>query len=329
MAKIIITSDWHLEPGIYVSICLDFIDYLVDFSIRNELKYVIIAGDIFEKSSKIKNEAFLPLFRKFQEIKATTNLEIIIVLGNHDVFNDKNESVVEVFSPFGKVIQDFETITIDGKTIDLLAYTKDETKLPKNDHDYLITHLGIVSFAFDNGYECDEKLFFSPELFKNYKKVFSGHLHRFQHKKNIVYQGSPYQTSTEEEGQKKGFIVFDTDDGSWNFIEYENSPKYITVTAEQIVSGIDLKNKFVSVKITEKLDNFVQLKHMLYDKGAIDVKPVFVKEEDDFDVLKDGIEFKVNDNIERLLEEHIKSIKIEGIDNNRLLKILGKIKEEL
>lgn len=329
MAKMIITSDFHLEAGIYVSICIDYIDYLVNFAKQNNIKNIVIAGDIFEKSSKIKNEAFLPLFRKFQEIKLTTDINIVIVLGNHDVFNERNESIVEAFSPFSKVVKDFETIEIDGVNVDMLAYTKDTSKIPKqSDSKYLITHLGIISFSFDNGYESTDKDFFSPELFSNYDLVFSGHLHRFQYKKNIVFQGSPYQTSTEEEGQEKGFVVLDTDKG-WEFCQYKNAPEYLTVSAEQLIDGIDLHNKFVYVKITEKVDNFVQLKHILYEKGAIDVNPVFVKEDDDFDVLKEDIDFKVNDNIEKLLEEHIKTINIEGIDNVRLLKILQRVKEEL
>ncbi len=329
MAKIIITSDFHLETGIYVSICIDYIDYLVQYAKNNDIKYIVIAGDIFEKSSKIKNEAFLPLFRKFQEIKNTTDIEIIILLGNHDVFNEKNESIVEAFSPFGKLVQDFETVEIDGHKIDLLAYTKDTSKIPKeSDSEFLITHLGIISFSFDNGYESTDKDFFDPELFRNYKLVFSGHLHRFQYKKNIIFQGSPYQTSTEEEGQKKGFVIFDTD-RDWEFVEYKGAPEYLTVSAEQLIDGIDLHNKFVSVKITEKVENFVQLKHILYEKGAIDVKPIFIKEDEDLDILKEDIDFKINDNIEKLLKDHISSIDIDGIDNNLLLKILQRVEEEL
>lgn len=329
MSKILITSDFHLEPGLQVSICIDYIDYIIEYSKKNDIKNIIIAGDLFEKSTKIKNEAFLPLFRKFKEIKDTCDIKIYIIIGNHDTFNDSNESIVEVFSPFAEVIQDFSTIEIDGYKIDLLAYTKDENKINREtDSQYLITHLGIMSFSFDNGYECDEKLTFKPESFSKYKYVFSGHFHRFQAKGNIIFQGSPYQTSREEEGHKKGFVVFELG-GEWTFEEYENAPKYITVTAEQLLDGIDLKNKFVSVKITEKVDNFVQLKHLLYEKGAIDVKPVFIKEEEDFDILKENVGFKINDNVEKLLDDHIKTINIEGIDNKILFKILQKIREEL
>lgn len=330
MSKILITSDWHLEPGLQVSICIDYIDYIMNYCIKNKIEHLFIAGDIFEKSSRIKNEAFLPLFRKLKEIKDTTKIEIYFIVGNHDAIDDYNNSIMEVFSPFGKVISDFDTIEIEGEKIDLLAYTKDQSKVKKNTgSSILITHLEIMNFKFDNDYVAREATAIPIESFIDYKYVFSGHFHRHQHKKNIVYQGSPYQTSGEEEGQIKGFVVYEIGN-EWKFVKYSGAPEYITLSPEQILSNeIDYSNKFVSVKLEEKVDNFVQLKHLLYEKGAIEVKPIFLKKESDFEILQENLNFKINDNVEKLLDEHIRGLKIENIDNEILIKLLGDIRSEI
>ena len=36
MAKIIITSDFHIKEGIYVDICLSYIESLMEYAIEND-----------------------------------------------------------------------------------------------------------------------------------------------------------------------------------------------------------------------------------------------------------------------------------------------------
>ena len=94
----IFTSDLHVDKGIWVSITIDYLDYLMTYAAKNNIKDVVIGGDVFEKATKIKNESFIPLFLKFMEMKSA-GFNLFFILGNHDVYNNSNDSIVETFTP--------------------------------------------------------------------------------------------------------------------------------------------------------------------------------------------------------------------------------------
>lgn len=325
MAEIIITSDFHIQEGIYTDICLDYIDYLKTHAEENNIKHIVIAGDVFEKSSKIKNEAFLPLFFKFMELK-DEGYKLYFLLGNHDIYNVDNDSLVEAFAPFGEVIKDFKQVEIDGRTIDLLPYTKNNDDIPSSG-DILITHLSIADFSFDNRYHVNEKMGMPTEIFEGYNIVFSGHFHRPQNKKNIVYMGSPYQMNFGEIGQKKGFITFNTDSGDWERVYYDQAPIYLKIKAKDF-NTIKVNNAFVQVEIEEKLDNYVQLKHVLYENGALDVTPYFKETMDDISVNDDGEGINLNSGIKDMMTEYImNNVSVENIDNKKLVDLFERVIE--
>lgn len=327
MGKVIITSDWHIEDGIYKDICLDFVTYLQDFANTNEIRDIIIAGDIFEKSSKIKNSAFIPLFFKFKELKEE-GFNLYFLLGNHDIFNMENDSLVETFAPFGKVIKTPEEIEIFNRKFYFVPYTKDETEIP-DFGDVLITHLGIVGFELDNRYHVNEKIGLPVSKFKDWKWVFSGHFHRPQKKENIIYMGSPYQMNFGEAGQKKGFCIFDTEADEYSRVWYDAAPTYIKIKARDFLKNpVDVSNSFLKVCIDEKLDNYLQLKHILFEKGAIEVHPDFEESKEDIQV---GIEERIDLNLDVLdmVKDYIiNKIKIDKIDNDKLLDIFEKAIDE-
>lgn len=324
--KAIITADLHVEEGIKTEIAINFLNYLQNYCNNNEIKTIIFAGDVLEKSSKISNEAFVPLFFKMMELKES-GLQLYFLLGNHDIYNVNNDSLIDTFAVFGKVIKDYETIEIEDKKVDFLPYTK---KLPNliSNSDVLITHLPIAEFSFDNKYHANEKHGFKPSLFEDYSFVFSGHFHRPQEKYNITYVGSPYQLGFEESGQNKSFIelVYYDNDIFYTRVEYNEAPEYIKIKVKEF-NNVDVKNKFVGVIIDEKVDNFVQLKHVLYENGALNVVPFFAKEKNEIDNAES--EININESITEMIKEYIESISLKGIDNQKLLNCFDQILEKV
>jgi len=332
MAKVLIANDIHIIDGIYNEITLQWFDKVFEYITKNEIKYFIIAGDLFEKASRIKNEVFLPLFFRLMRFHSA-GIKMWFVLGNHDIYNNDNDSLVEAFAPFGEVVKNYKQIVIDGETIDLLAYTKEEEDIPDTNN-ILITHLAIADFQFDNKYNANEKMAFPRNLFKKFKLVITGHFHKYQHKGNIVYGGSPFQLGFEEMGCEKGFLVLDTKTITVEFVKNLFSPTYMEIDLDKITSiddfsELDVKNKFVGVIMREKVDNFIKLKHVLYEKGALDITPKYENEKNDI-LTSDEKPVEFNKNVDDMFLEFIKNnIKLEGIDNNRLVDIFEEIKEEI
>ena len=320
--KVLITSDWHIQSGIYTDIGIDYIDYLSEYCNAHGITELIIAGDIFEKSSKINNDAFIPLFFKFMELKES-GLNITIVLGNHDIYSVDNDSLVETFAVFGKVIKNFEQVKIGGRVIDFIPYTKDVDLIPESG-DVLITHLSIADFSFDNKFHVSEKAGMSRKVFEGYNKVFTGHFHRPQTKGNIIYMGSPYQMNFGEIGQRKGFVVYDLEYDDWERVWYEQAPVYKKITVDNFQNE-NVTNCFVQVEIKEKMDNYVQLKHILYEKGALVVSPKFLEADEEITV-NEETKLDMNSSVPVMVKEYIlNSIEASGIDNKKLVTIFDKV----
>jgi DNA repair exonuclease SbcCD nuclease subunit len=156
-------------------------------------------------------------------------------------------------------------------------------------------------------------------LFENFQLVFTGHFHRHQSQKNIVYIGSPYQLTFGEIGLEKGFVVFDTEREDWDFVKYDKAPKHIEIRLDEF-NKVDVSNKFVRVIVDTKIENYVKLKRILFERGALEIVPVFEKKEE----LK-KVKFSGSGSTKDIIREYLTTIKKDGIDNKKLLEIFEKV----
>lgn len=326
--KLLLTCDLHNKKGLTSRLILDYLDYLQDYYHKNNIDKIVIMGDIFNKNSNIKTEIFVPFFLKFLEMKES-GVEFIFIIGNHDVYNKDYDTLIDTFSPLGKVVKGYEEIDLDGKVGGFLSYTNREEDLPTSkEAQWLFTHLSIANFSFDNSYHATEKHAFKEELFEDYSLVFTGHFHRHQYRKNIVYVGSPIQLYRGEINQDKGFVIFDTDSEKWEFVEYNEAPKYIEVYSKDIknIKNLDIKGNFAVVYIDEKIQDFAKLRYILYEIGAVDVIPIFLKEENK--IMTEASIQETHD-IEKITREFILQVKEAGLDPNELLKIFDDVVSEV
>jgi len=327
--KLIITGDLHSrKDDLYSEFAISYLEFLFEYAKKSKIDTIVFDGDIFDKSTRIHNETFIPVFKLLYENK--DNFRFYFILGNHDIYSIDNDSIVETFAPIGPVIKENQQFEIGGIKIDMLAYTKNTSDLiysEKTGGDILITHLAIANFSFDNSYHVNEKIAFTPDLFSGYRKVFSGHFHKFQENKNIVYVGSPFQQNFGETGEEKGFVVLETDDLSWTFEKYKFAPVYKKENIEDLLTkeypSKYFYNTFLQVEIKQKVDNFVKLKHVLYERGVIKIVPKFIKEEVGINH-EDGKDVEINQSLENMVVSFIKEkVSEEGIDNEKLIKIFS------
>lgn len=313
--KYLLTGDFHAEKGIVINILLDYLSYLQYYCLENGIKDIIVLGDVLERSSNIKNEAFVPLFLKLIEMR-DAGLNFTFILGNHDIFNVNNDSIVQTFKPIGKVIKSCGVIG----DFTFLSYTKKEEDIPKGGR-YLFTHIPIADFNFDSAYHMTEKYSFPKATFENYQLVFTGHFHRHQSQRNIIYVGSPYQLTFGEMGVDKGFVVFDTEREDWEFIKYDKAPTHIEINLEDF-NKVEVSNKFVRIIVNTKIEHFVKLKRILFERGALEIVPVFEKKKDDGKPIKI---INTGNSTKEMVKEYISNVKKEGIDYRKLLEIFDKV----
>ena len=322
--KILLTSDLHAgvrkKNGVmFINFALNYLNHIKNYCKRNKITHIFFLGDLLEKSSSVKHEYFVPLFNKIQEI-IDSNINVVHILGNHDIYTVKNDSLIETFP--GKIVKNQEHVTLNGQDINLLSYT--EEKIKDLSGDYLFTHLPIESFQMNNEYIPDKK-YYEIGMFKDFKKVFSGHYHRHQNNKNVVYLGSPFQLNFAERDTKKGFIVLDISRESWQFVEYKNGPNFKYLEKNNI--NEEVKNTFIKVKAIEENVDFHSLKLDLYKRGALSVELDFVPDQQEEEVSNNVL--KLENNLSDTVKKYLMNYKQKNIDNNKLLSIFERVMKEM
>ena len=310
-------GDLHLtkDPLRIVSV-LNFLDYIEKYAKENNIKHIVNLGDLFDRPESNSN-SFVPVFRKLLEISKIA--KIYSIIGNHEL-KDKagNDTLVETFSSFGTFIQNNSTIEIDGVDCDFLSFTENIQDIP-NKGRILFGHLEVEGFYYNPKRKVEGALF-QPEMFDNYELVISGHLHHEQHRDNFEFVGSPYPTNKGEGGKQNYFAVIR--DTSCELVEYKDGPDYITILADDFNENIDYTNKIVTVQINKKVENFVKLRDILFEKGALEVNPEFIKEE-----IVDTNEHKVdtNEGVVKSAAKYLQEVKAPEINNDKLLKCFKEV----
>lgn len=310
-------GDLHLNKNpLRITSILNFLDYIHKYALASDIKNIVNLGDLFDRP-ETNSAAFVPVFRKLLEISKDANIYSII--GNHEL-KDKsgNDTLVETFSSFGTFIQSSATVEIDGIDCDFMSYTDMPQNIP-NKGRILFGHLEVESF-FYNPKKRIEGAMFQPEMFSNYELVVSGHLHHEQHHDNFEFVGSPFPTNRGEGGKENYFAVIR--DTLCGLIEYNDGPDYITIAADDFNGDIDYTNKIVTVQITKKVENFVKLRDILFEKGALDIIPEFIKEE-----VEDTAEYKIdkNEGVVKSAAKYLQDVKASEIDNKKLLSCFKEV----
>jgi len=261
---------------------------------------VVLLGDQLDTKSVIDGYCldFLINFIK------NSKLFWIIIVGNHDYFSlhDCKEHSMEPLKGLGNCLVidslvDLEKAFNEGQMSlgsgDFYAcpYIHEQEKIkeviktiPKNS--VVFGHWEIPGFDFGNGHMCSEGV---PETsFKKFKKVVSGHFHKYQTKGNICYLGTPFSKDFGESNQEKYIGIFDTETSDLELIstkEWFPQHKTIQWDASQGVPTVEVGKDVVRVVLkgtAEEIAAIPRIEGVRYDEQPKDDSFIEIKESDDF-----------------------------------------------
>lgn len=201
-----------------------FFPYLEEHNISN----IIHLGDIVDRRKYI-NFVTARHLRKFVQTCHEKNIELEVIIGNHDTFykntNDVN-SMRELFSDSVLNIKFYDEpteIVRDGLQMAILPwvcsgnYDRSMEFLESTRSQVLFGHLEIAGFEMYRGAVNDHG--FSTAIFNKFDIVMSGHFHHKSSRGNIHYLGAPYEITWSDWNDPRGFHIFDTDTRELTFIE--------------------------------------------------------------------------------------------------------------
>ena len=256
--KFIHTADLHLDSKIEGiptekskirrEELLRTFERLVDFATKNQVRAIIIAGDMFD-GAKITIKA---KERVFQCIKNHPEIDFLYVSGNHDktnVFCDENFTFNNfiAFNDEWKSIR-YDNVCITGVALNGInqATVYDLLKLDANCLNIVVMHGQIV------GYKSQEKAesISIPSLKdKNIDYLALGHIHSYangviDNRGKYAYSGCLDGRGFDELGEK-GFVLIDTDNAiNASFVPFSSRVLHeFTFNVEDYLSNYQLSEQ--------------------------------------------------------------------------------------
>ena len=253
---------------------------------NHNIKSVVHLGDCFDVRKSIdyfsldwaKTNFFNPLKER--------GIELHLIVGNHDIFYKNSLSLNAPRLNLAeydniKIYDRPQTVSILDRLCFMVPWicegnAEDFTReLKSSSADVCMGHLELAGFYANKDYKCEHGT--DPKHFKKFDRVFSGHFHKKSKKGNINYLGNPYQIYWNDEGEKRGFHIFDLDTFELEFIPNPISMFHkIYCNPGKLINPSKYSKTFIKLIVEEgftpiQTSNLVD---SLYNENCHDVKVI-------------------------------------------------------
>jgi DNA repair exonuclease SbcCD nuclease subunit len=193
----------------------------------NDIEVIFQMGDLFDRRKYINFNTLHLCRNYFFDRCEILGIKVHTLLGNHDVaFKNTLEvnSTGLLLNEYNCVeyYDDFDTVEFDGVNIDVVPWICDDNekeifqKMKESKSQICFGHFEIAGFEMDRGNVCDHGL--DKKKLSKYDVVLSGHFHHKSTDGNITYVGTPYEMTSSDYNDPKGFHIFDTETRNMEFV---------------------------------------------------------------------------------------------------------------
>ena len=198
---------------------------------RRSIDTVVHLGDCFDVRKGIDYWSLNWAKENFFDELKKRKIQLHLIVGNHDIFYKESLSINSPalnLSEYDNVrIYDRpQTVSISDRLCFVVPWICNDNaddfaeQLASTDATLCLGHLELAGFYANKDYQCQHGT--DAGLFRKFEKVFSGHFHKRNSSGNIFYLGNPYQMYWNDEGETRGFHIFDMDTFDLEFIENPN-----------------------------------------------------------------------------------------------------------
>jgi len=270
---------------------------------------VVHLGDCFDVRKGIDYWSLNWAKENFFDPLRDRGIDVHIIVGNHDIFYKQSLSIN---SP-GLNLREYSNVTVYERPTTQVFHEVPVLLVPwvcegnaeefaheLDTPDALLSwgHLEIAGYYANKDYLCSHGL--DAKIFQKFDRVFSGHFHKKNSSGNITYLGNPYQLYWNDEGDTRGFHLFDMHTQELEFIEnpYTLFHKvYYNEDEKKLFNPHKYKEGFVKLIVEKstpkKLTSIVD---KLYEVGIHDLKII-----ENMDVHLDGdVEIESEDTLTTL-----------------------------
>jgi UDP-2,3-diacylglucosamine pyrophosphatase LpxH len=296
---------------------------------------VIHMGDAFDSRKSIDYQSLE--WAKRVVFDPLSKYDVHMIVGNHDSYykNTNNTNSPQLLLkdyPNVKTYSSPTEIKVGNLDILLLPWICMDNEqqslkmIQKTNAKVAMGHLELQGFRVNRSLVMDHGL--EADIFKNFKKVFSGHYHTRSNNGTVFYTGNPYEIYWTDVGDTRGFTIFDTET-----LEHEpiNNPYkmfyniYYEDTNYQTFDTREYENKIVKVVVRKKSDTkkFEKFIDKLYSSNIAELKVVEnfeIQESENFEA------FESEDTLS-ILNRYVEESEV-NIDKSIIQKLLQEVYQE-
>jgi len=193
---------------------------------------LVQVGDTFDNRQSINIRVLnyaINLFERLGEI-----LPVHIIVGNHDIWAKKSNSVTSIDSlkwiPNVQVYTDPEMYDWNDRKILLMPWRRDsaheaETLADNPTSEIVFCHSEVRGIYLNSKVKNQHGN--ESNIYDKYTRVYSGHIHYRQEKNKLLMVGVPYQLTRSDMNNTKGFDLVDLETMEETFFENNISPKFL------------------------------------------------------------------------------------------------------
>ena len=296
---------------------------------------VIHMGDAFDSRKSIDYQSLEWAKRVVFEPLSKYNVHMIV--GNHDSYykNTNNTNSPQLLLKDYTNVKTYSyptEIKVDNLDILLLPWICMENEeqslkmIKKSKAKVIMGHLELQGFRVNRSLVMEHGL--EANIFKNFKKVFSGHYHTRSDNGTVFYTGNPYEIYWNDVNDTRGFTIFDTE--TLEHFSVDNPYKmfhniYYEDTDHQLFDVRQYENKIVKVIVRKKTDlkQFEKFIDKLYSSNIAELKIIEnfeIQESENFEA------FESEDTIS-ILNRYIEEAEV-NLDKSIVQKLLQDVYQE-
>lgn len=317
--------------------CINFIRWFCEQVKANpDIDAVFFLGDWHEHRAAI-NGMTLHYSQMGANMLNDLGIPVYFVVGNHDLYYRNNRDIFTtvIFDKLENFVMVDQPVVVNDKCV--MAPFLFEEEYPTffkkySKYEVIAGHFEFQGFVL-TGETTIKEHGPDPAEYVKPKRIFSGHYHRRQSKKNVFYIGNAFPADfSDANDENRGMAIYEFDSDDLVYIDWADCPKYIkTKLSDLLKSPKKVLDNNARVKVIVDQDITLtennELRKLFMERFKL--REIVLEEQDNTSVDLTDIEQEVEDMkleaVSDIVPELLKRVKSQKIDADKLVEIYRKL----